>query len=66
LRILAEHAGMVRLTSWLEQQRDPLRDRMGPVVLDPTRPVSAADPIYRGVRVNLPLALNIPGHSRRR
>jgi predicted transcriptional regulator of viral defense system len=64
LRVLAENAGMIRLTSWLEQQRDPARDRMGLVVLDPTRPVSAGDPVHCGVRVNLPLAL--PADPRRR
>jgi|GEM_PF-1158131 len=57
LRILAEHAGMIRLTAWLEQQRSPAGDRMGPVVLDPTRPVSARDRLYRGVRINVPLLL---------
>lgn len=57
LRVLAEYAGMLRLTSWLEQQRSAAGDRMGPVVLDPSRSSSPRDPLYRGVRINLPLLL---------
>jgi predicted transcriptional regulator of viral defense system len=62
MRVMAEHAGMVRLGRWLAEEGG-IRPAMGRTRLDPAAPVPPGAPVRFGVIVNVPLDGAGPGAS---
>lgn len=54
MRVMAEHAGMLRLGRWLREEGG-IRPAMGRTRLDPAAPVPPGAPVRFGVILNVPL-----------